>query len=312
MPTSRPHNNEPELIRFDWAIKHVLRNKANFDVLEGFLSELLKEPIVIDSLLESESNQENSDNKFNRVDLLVSTSNNEKIIIEVQTVSEWDFYHRILFGTSKIIAEYLKKGQPYSQVPKVISVSVLFFNLGVGSDYVYKGETDFTGIHTQDRLQLSGDNVELYLNKLDKHHHSPSDIFPTYYIIQLKKFANIIQNKFDEWVYFLKNESIKPTFSAQGLLSAKEKLDVLKLSPEKRRAYEKYWQDMSFEASLVETQQLKLEQAGRFGEKRGMQKGMQQGIQLMAKKMFKRGYSIAEIAEDTGLTLNEIENLLKE
>jgi len=153
---------EPQLVRFDWAIKNLLRNKANFDILEGFLSELLKEQIKIDSLLESESNQDNSDNKFNRVDLLVNTASNEKIIIEVQTVSEWDFYHRILFGTSKIISEYIDKGQPYSKVPKVISVSILFFNLGVGSDYVYKGTTDFTGVHTHDSLQLTDSSIDLY------------------------------------------------------------------------------------------------------------------------------------------------------
>ncbi len=27
-----------KLVRFDWAIKYILRNKANFDVLEAFLS----------------------------------------------------------------------------------------------------------------------------------------------------------------------------------------------------------------------------------------------------------------------------------
>jgi hypothetical protein len=44
------------LIRFDWAIKTILRKKANFPILEGFLSELLHTDVVIESLLESESN----------------------------------------------------------------------------------------------------------------------------------------------------------------------------------------------------------------------------------------------------------------
>ena len=30
------------MISFDWAMKRLLRNKANFEVLEGFLSELLR------------------------------------------------------------------------------------------------------------------------------------------------------------------------------------------------------------------------------------------------------------------------------
>lgn len=44
-------------IRFDWAAKRLLRNKANFGVLEGFLTVLLGENIRILEILESESNQ---------------------------------------------------------------------------------------------------------------------------------------------------------------------------------------------------------------------------------------------------------------
>ena len=58
-----------KLISFDWAMKRLLRSKANFEILEGFLSELLSEEITILELLESESNKENADDKFNRVDL---------------------------------------------------------------------------------------------------------------------------------------------------------------------------------------------------------------------------------------------------
>jgi hypothetical protein len=53
-----------KLILFDWAIKRLLRNKANFVVLEGFLSELLFDNIKIEQILESEANQETDDDKF--------------------------------------------------------------------------------------------------------------------------------------------------------------------------------------------------------------------------------------------------------
>ena len=58
-----------KLISFDWAMKKLLRSKANFDILEGFLSELLKETIQILAILESEGNQENCQDKFNYIDL---------------------------------------------------------------------------------------------------------------------------------------------------------------------------------------------------------------------------------------------------
>ena len=44
-------------IRFDWAIKRLLRQKANFGVLEGFLTVFLNEEVKIIDILESEGNQ---------------------------------------------------------------------------------------------------------------------------------------------------------------------------------------------------------------------------------------------------------------
>ena len=52
------NSNENQIIRFDWAMKRLLRNKANFSVLEGLLTTLLGEKIIIRRLLESESNQD--------------------------------------------------------------------------------------------------------------------------------------------------------------------------------------------------------------------------------------------------------------
>jgi predicted transposase/invertase (TIGR01784 family) len=125
-----------QLVRFDWAIKYLLRNKANFDILEGFLSELLKTSITIESLLESEGNKNTEDNKTNQVDLLVKTGQNERVIIEVQCASQWDYLSRILYGTAKTISEHLKQRADYHQVCKVISVNIVFFNLGEGKDYL--------------------------------------------------------------------------------------------------------------------------------------------------------------------------------
>ena len=45
-------------ISFDWAMKRLLRNKANFVVLEGFLTTLLGTEIKIDKIIESEGNQD--------------------------------------------------------------------------------------------------------------------------------------------------------------------------------------------------------------------------------------------------------------
>ena len=75
-------------IRFDWAIKRLLRQKANFDVLEGFLTVFIGEKITIVEILESEGNQSRSDDKFNRVDIKAKNDKGEIIIIEVQNTRE--------------------------------------------------------------------------------------------------------------------------------------------------------------------------------------------------------------------------------
>ena len=121
-----------KLIRFDWAIKRLLRNKANFVVLEGFLSELLFDNIKIEKILESESNQETEEDKYNRVDILTQNSKNELIIIEIQSSYEIDYFHRMAYGVSKSISENLKLGQQYSEIKKVISINIVYFDLGQG------------------------------------------------------------------------------------------------------------------------------------------------------------------------------------
>ncbi|MDM8517581.1 Rpn family recombination-promoting nuclease/putative transposase, partial [Desulfobacterales bacterium HSG16] len=153
------------LISFDWAMKKLLRSKANFEILEGFLSELLKDDIHILEILESEGNKEDLRDKYNRVDLEVKNKKNEIIIIEVQYERELDYLQRILYGTSKVITEHIKESAAYSKIVKVISVNILYFDLGQGKDYVYHGSTTFKGLHNQDLLQLSEKQQKLYRKK---------------------------------------------------------------------------------------------------------------------------------------------------
>ena len=105
-------------------MKRLLRQKSNFDILEGFLSELLKEDIKIEQILESESNQESDDDKFNRVDILTQNSKSELIIIEIQSTYEIDYFHRMAYGVSKSISENLRLGQKYSEIRKIISIAL--------------------------------------------------------------------------------------------------------------------------------------------------------------------------------------------
>jgi hypothetical protein len=87
--------------------------------------------------------------------LLCKTSEKELILIEIQFSSQHDFFHRMLYGTSRIITERLKLGEKYEKLVKVYSVNLVYFDLGQGEDYVYHGITQFKGIHKQDILKTS-------------------------------------------------------------------------------------------------------------------------------------------------------------
>ncbi|MCI5225590.1 MAG: Rpn family recombination-promoting nuclease/putative transposase [Candidatus Electrothrix sp. AX2] len=281
-----------KLISFDWAMKKLLRSKANFEILEGFLSELLKDSIHILEILESEGNKEDRRDKFNRVDLKVRNQKNEVIIIEVQYDREFDYLQRILFGTSKVLTEYLNEGDPYSKVVKVVSINILYFDLGHGKDYVYHGITSFQGLHHQDTLELSENQQALYNTK--KIHQ----IFPEYYLIKVNNFDGIANDTFDEWIYFLKNEEIKENFKAKGLIKAKQELDILKLPEQERLAYEKYQDDLHYQASMVESSYT----IGKLKEKR-----------KISVNLLKAGLLDTQtIADMTGLTLEEVEALQRE
>ncbi|MFT5646941.1 MAG: putative transposase/invertase (TIGR01784 family) [Aureispira sp.] len=285
-----------QLIRFDWAIKKLLRNKANFDILEGFLSELLGESIKIKQILDSESNKETEDDKHNRVDLLVEDSKGDLVIIEVQNSKEYDYFHRILYGTSKAITEYINAGEPYAKVKKVISVTIAYFDLGQGKDYIYHGKNEFKGVHQGDILNLADKQKELY--RKNKVH----EVFPEYWLIKVSQFNNAVQDKLDEWIYFLKNGEVQDSFTAKGLVEAKEKLDEMKLSKEERAEYKGFLKNLRDLASEQHTKMADAEDLIKKGEEKGIKKGIRKGI----KKGKEEGKEEANTQAVLGLYENNI------
>lgn len=165
-----------QYIRFDWAMKRLLRDKANFAVLEGLITTLLGQKMNIQKLLESESNQDDEDNKHNRVDILAENDKGEIFIIEIQNNTEYAYFQRMLFGTSKLVTEYINRGQGYEKIRKIYSINIVYFNLGNGTDVVYHGKTEFRGIHNNELLNLSPFQQQKF--KVSE----VSDLYPEYYI----------------------------------------------------------------------------------------------------------------------------------
>jgi len=284
-----------KLIRFDWAIKRLLRNKVNFVVLEGFLSELLFDNIKIKHILESESNQEFEDDKFNRVDILTQNSKNELIIIEIQSTYEIDYFHRMAYGVSKSISENLKLGQKFSEIKKVISINIVYFDLGQGQDYIYSGKTDFRGLHQNDLLGLSDKQKTTFLKD------DISDIFPEYYLLKVNQFNDIAKDTLDEWVYFLKNSEVKDEFKAKGLKEAGEVLDIMRLPEDDEYGYNRYLDSLHLKASEIFT--LQTEAEFKVKDERSIE---------IARKLILNGADNNLISLSTDLSTDKIEELRNE
>ena len=286
-------------IRFDWAAKKILRDKKNFDILEGFLSELLNEDIKIEGLLESEGNPEEESDKFNRVDLYAENSKGEHIIIEIQNTRELDYLMRMLFATSKAITERLPIGAKYADVKKIIAVSIVYFDLGKGDDYVYVGQTKFIGLHNKLELQLTSVQKKMFGKQ------SVHQIYPEYYLIRAAKFNDVINDTLDEWIYFFKNSEVLDSFRAKGMKEVREKLVIMNMPEEERKRYNRYITQLSDEASYAET--LKVEAEERVREDERKKRDL-----VIATKCIKRGDNNGDIMEITDLTNAEIDELRNE
>ncbi len=291
------------LVRFDWALKKLLRNKANFEILEGFLSVLLRQDITINNILESESNKSSMDDKYNRVDLLTEVDSGELVLIELQVGGQYDYFHRMLYGTSKLITDNMDSGFDYDKVRKVISINIVYFDLGHGEDYVYKGVTDFRGIHKNDLLDLSALQKEK-LSRLEQ----VSEIFPEYYILKVNGFNDLAKDSLDEWIYFLKNSEIKSEFKAKGLEKAAKELDIMKLSQDDREAYQSYIEGRRILESSIRTSWFEGEIKGReagieIGFEKGVATGIEKGKIEVAYTLIAKGMSLEEAAEVAGVAV---------
>ena len=293
-------------IRFDWAIKRLLRQKANFDVLEGFLSVVLKEEVKIIELLESESNQETAEDKYNRVDIKALNSKGEIVIIEVQNTREVHYLERILYGVAKAITEHISLGEGYQQIKKIYSISILYFDLGIGTDYIYHGQNHFIGMHTGDRLHINTRERDAVVPRL------PSEIFPEYILIRVNEFDKVACTPLDEWIKYLKDGTIRPDTTAPGLRDAREKLKYYSMSVKERRAYDEHLNVIMIQNDVLSTAKWEGRIEGLAeGEAKGMEKGIAKGLLQAAMKMKLAGMPLPVIADCTGLTVEEIEMIEK-
>ena len=335
MGTKRKETNKgkaminEKYIRFDWAVKRMLRDKANFDVLEGLITVLLGEKIKIEEILESEGNQEAVDDKFNRVDIKAKDSDGRIVIVEVQLTTQLYYLERILYGASKAITEHISLGQRYNNVKKVYSINILYFDLGQGADYLYHGKTSFVGVHTGDTLKINVKEDHVLRMK------APEEIFPEYYLIRVNEFNDAATTPLEEWLDYLKNGRIKENTKTPGLAEAREKLQYMQMSRADQLAYERHLDALAVQSDAFDAARLEGHAEGwEIGRAEGIAEGRAEGIAEgkaegiaegraegiaegkaeggkekaieIAQKMRAKGLSNEDICSITGIDLSEV------
>ena len=276
-------------------LDRLLRQKANFDVLEGFLTVFLGEKVTILEILESESNQLSVEDKFNRVDIKARNSKDE-IIIEIQNTRELYYLERILYGVANAITEHISLGETYYKVKKIYSISVLYFDIGKGNDYLYYGQNHFVGVHTGDHLQVNVKERDAIVSRM------PAEIFPEYVLIRVNEFDKVAVTPLEEWMKYLKDGTIRPDTTAPGLSEAREKLKYFSMPPKERMAYDEHLSAVMIQNDVLDSAKLE-------GKIEGRAEGRDEERFSIARNMKQLGIPVDVIVKSTGLTSGEIETL---
>ena len=148
---------------------------------------------------------------------------------------------------------------------------------------------------------------ELAINGEKSYRFVEKNIFPEYYLIRIEKYQNIVKKRIDEWIYMIKNNEVKEGSKAKNIDKAAEKLALLNMSEEKKKAYENFLLNLEREKDILDTAK---DEGLKEGEKIGLEKGEQKRAEETACNLKKLGLlSDEQIAEATGLTIKEVENL---
>ncbi len=303
--------NKP-LISFDYAIKYLLKDKGDYEIVEGFISALLKsqgetkKDVKIIALLDTESNREDDMFKRSLADLIVEDEDHNRYIIEIERNLQQGFVHKACFNTSRLIVDNLSQGCKFEKIIKVIHISILYFP--VGNEPIHHGETIIKGIESKERLTVHIKDPKTGLVV------DATDIFPEYFFISVPLFDDRLEKEIDDWLYVMKHNDVPEHFHSPYMEKVKEKLNVLKMTVGERNSYFAYKKHVFTDIDVMSTAR---EEGLKEGMAQGIAKGIAKGIAEgekakaleVARKMLSKDGDANMISEFTGLSIEEIRNL---
>ena len=227
--------------------------------------------------------KENYENKETITDVKCITQNGSVVIIEIQLQGNSRFPERILYYWASNYSKLLKQGEKYDDLTPVISINLLNFNLD-----------DSSNIHSCYMIYDTV-NQRLLTDHLQIH------------IIELKKFkGDLLKPDLNCWLKFF---TMKENDNKEAIMS-----EIVKEKPimeEVQRRYNNFIKDRLMMNEYDKRQiylygnQIMLEEERRLG----IEEGEKNKAISIARNFKKAGIDIKIISENTGLSIEEVENL---
>ena len=275
-------------LKFDLMFKKVFGNNEDKKPLKYLLECILGITPTKITILNSEILGSSYYDKRTTVDLIVEIDDGTKIGIEMNTNVNKYLINRNLFYMFKIMSKDIKVGEGYDKLNKHIQIN--FDNEGVHTKPIeryYLMEEEKYNILT-DKIEIIRVNIPFYVEKC--------------YNLDAKK----LDHK-DRFIGFIGADDIK--------LVNKIKEDDDRMEDLYKRVEEYSDDDEIIGAYDGEWHRKEVErvvnlQAREDGLKEGIEQGIEQGIEITARNMLEKKLDINLISEVTGLSLEELKNLI--
>lgn len=269
--------------KMDFVFKNIFGSEKNPNILISFLNATLKPKYLITAveLKNTDINKDYIEDKFSRLDVKATTSNNEVINIEIQLKNEYNMIKRSLYYWSKLYSEQLNEGEDYNILKRTICINILNFK--------YLKTRKF---HSGYRLKEIYSNEEL------------TDVAEIHFI-EIPKLEEGTDEKdmLVAWIEFLKDpesEKVRSLeMSIEEIRQAKDELIRMSNDDTQRQLYEMRAKTLKDKISALNE-----------AERKGMQKGEKKKAIEIAKSMINIGLDKDTISTATGLDILEIEKLI--
>lgn len=286
---------EKPLISFDYGIKYLLKDKGDYEIVEGFISALLVsegyKPIKIKALLESESNKESKHLKRSIADVIVEDEQGNNYIVEIDRSYTDLFLHKAIFNTSRLIIDHLGANQDYLKIKKVFHINLLYFSFENTKSPLHHGKVIFHEIDNKHP-------VDIHLVDRGMHVFDVHNIFPEYFIVSIPLFDDVIKEEIDEWLYLMKHSEVKEDFKSPYMKKVAERLSILTMTNQERETYDSYIMDSMKGRDYLISAEAKGKAEGRTEEK----------VEI-AQNLLRQNLPLDVISSATGLSHDELSEL---